>query len=155
MARPGVSYEEVEKTAILIVGEGRIPTIEGVRMRLGTGSSTTLAAHLRRWKACNSDTRQLAMKENLPEEMVELMKGLWQRLRDESAMQVNAVRQTADKDINELYAAIQQLQQENNRLVQKHHIVLQEKNSLVAEQAVLRSFIDELKRENSVLSAKN
>jgi hypothetical protein len=82
MARPGVSYEEVEKIAILIAGEGRIPTIESVRMRLGTGSSTTLATHLRRWKAGNSDTRQLAMKENLPEEIVELMKGLWQRLRD-------------------------------------------------------------------------
>lgn len=51
MARPGVTYSEVVQAAAELTGQGKNPTIEQVRLIIGNGSNSTLANHLRRWKA--------------------------------------------------------------------------------------------------------
>lgn len=51
MARGGVNYTEVDEAACYLQGLGRNPTVDAIRERLGTGSRTTLAEHLKRWKS--------------------------------------------------------------------------------------------------------
>ena len=41
MARSGINYHDVAKTAQKIVGQGKAPTIELIRAQLGTGSNST------------------------------------------------------------------------------------------------------------------
>ena len=50
MARPGVSYVQVSAAAEGLVESGRKPTIKNIREQIGSGSSTTISRHLKRWK---------------------------------------------------------------------------------------------------------
>jgi hypothetical protein len=63
MARPGINYHDVADAAQQLTGQGKNPTIEGIRAFLGTGSSSTIAPHLRDWKSKQGETQRLASKE--------------------------------------------------------------------------------------------
>jgi uncharacterized protein (UPF0548 family) len=82
MARNGVSYSEVAEKATQLLGEGRNPSVERIRILLGTGSTTTVANHLRQWKANQEATTLTSAKENIPLELVAVMKGLWERVNN-------------------------------------------------------------------------
>ena len=60
MARSGITYTEVSNAAKQLIAAGRSPTVETIRITLGTGSNSTINAHLRDWKtrqrACNKIT---------------------------------------------------------------------------------------------------
>ena len=81
MARPGITKQEVFAAANQILGQGKDPTIEQIRQLLKTGSNSTIAAHLRDWRASQSETQTLAINEGLPHDIVSVVKGLWDRLR--------------------------------------------------------------------------
>lgn len=50
MARPGVTYHEVSIIAQRLIAAGKNPTIDAIRIELGTGSNSTLGTHLRIFK---------------------------------------------------------------------------------------------------------
>ncbi|WP_370978584.1 DNA-binding protein [Agaribacterium sp. ZY112] len=50
MARPGVTYYDIQQAAQAIQGQGAAPTIDRVRAHLGTGSKSTIAPLLKRWR---------------------------------------------------------------------------------------------------------
>ena len=64
MARPGITYNDVVKAAIEISAKGTLPTIDNIRLLLGTGSSSTIAPHLRTWKSKQNDILLIAAKKN-------------------------------------------------------------------------------------------
>jgi colicin import membrane protein len=51
MARPGITYPEVEAAIHAIIAQGGNPTINRVRDKLGTGSPNTILTHLNAWRA--------------------------------------------------------------------------------------------------------
>jgi colicin import membrane protein len=51
MARPGITYPEVEAAIHAIIAQGENPTINRVRDKLGTGSPNTILTHLNAWRA--------------------------------------------------------------------------------------------------------
>lgn len=61
MARPGVTYTEIASAAQQIAASGRFPTVEGVRLILGTGSNSTVGQHLRTWKLKQDSTQQIGI----------------------------------------------------------------------------------------------
>lgn len=69
MGRPGITYHDVINATQQLQGQGKSPTIENIRFLLGTGSSTTIAMHLRQWKAQQGATHAIASKEQLPAEL--------------------------------------------------------------------------------------
>ena len=93
MARPGVTYTDVSLAAQQLVASGRAPTIETIRIALGTGSNSTLGAHLRTWKANQNQTQQIASKENIPEELIVVLKGLWERVMNQSEDKIQTIFQ--------------------------------------------------------------
>ncbi|MBS0358046.1 MAG: DNA-binding protein [Proteobacteria bacterium] len=50
MGRTGITEYNVEKAILEIQAKGKEPTIEAIRMTLGTGSNSTIAEHLKNWK---------------------------------------------------------------------------------------------------------
>src|SRR5690242_15701507 len=102
MARPGITYNDVAKAALELTGQGKLPTIDSIRQFLSTGSSSTIAPHLRTWKAKQGETQLIASKEKLPEDLVALMKGLWERVHQEAQNQISVIEQQANKNSNDL-----------------------------------------------------
>src|SRR5579872_5537529 len=81
MARPGITKQEVFEAASQLLGQGREPTIADVRQILQTGSNSTIANHLRDWRKEQDGTENLALHSNLPQEVLAMIKGLWERLK--------------------------------------------------------------------------
>lgn len=153
MSRPGVTYFEVAKATQTIVGKGKTPTIELIRSLLGTGSNGTIAAHLRTWREQQDQTQQLALKAELPEELISLMKGLWERVTSEANAKIDEIQQSVQTELAELKSKLQKLEQENAVWQQKHHQEKQEKAGLVQERVVLEQILQTCKQEVAELRA--
>ena len=153
MSRPGVTYFEVAKATQTIVGKGKTPTIELIRSLLGTGSNGTIAAHLRAWREQQDLTQRLALKAELPEELISLMKGLWERVTGEANAKIDEIQQSVQTEVAQLKAKLQQLEQENAVWQQKHHQEKQAKEGFVQERAVLEQILQACKQEIAELRA--
>jgi len=66
MGRAGVTLQEVEKAALQLQGRGKNPSVDAVREVIGTGSKSTIAQHLRDWKAQQSYASENCHKIYLP-----------------------------------------------------------------------------------------
>lgn len=84
MARPGVTYFDVANVASLLLESGENPTIDKVRQKLGTGSNSTIANHLKQWKEDNMPTTSLVANTTIPASLLSQIQSLWDRLKEEA-----------------------------------------------------------------------
>jgi len=155
MARPGVTYLEVSNAAQQLVAARKTPTIEAIRIALGgTGSNSTLGAHLRVWKANQNQTQQVATKENLPEELVATMKGLWSWVIDQSEEKILTIKQETQQDLAKLNQENQTLQQESGHWQQQYQQIKQERDGLVHEKMIIEQLLADAKIEKATLAEK-
>lgn len=78
MARAGVTYHDIAKAAEVIKNQRQEPTVDRVREQLGTGSKSTIAPLLKRWR---SDNGAAADVSGLPNDLVEVVKSLYERVQ--------------------------------------------------------------------------
>jgi chromosome segregation ATPase len=154
MTRPGVTYFDVANIAQQLIASGYEPTIERIRSQLKTGSNTTIGTHLRIWRSKRDTLQQLATKEKIPEELVILLKGLWERVMGQAEAQVDAIKNETQQDLEQQKQTIQQLQEKNARLQQSELQLKQSHNSLAQEKVVLEKIIADMKTEMAALQAK-
>lgn len=107
MGRIGITYSDVAKAASSLQQAHKRPTVDAVRSVLGTGSKSTIVPHLRRWR----------MKQEKGE-----VRG--QSLRDLNFMNTmndfyRHVQPELEDNLNYLRDELQNLSQENIRLVKK------------------------------------
>lgn len=76
MARPGISYEDVKHIALALIAQGDNPTIQRVREHLGSGSNSTIAAHLKRWQQ-ELATPKPALPPEIPEAVMAALSAFW------------------------------------------------------------------------------
>jgi hypothetical protein len=126
MARGGVTFTEVEEAARYLQGLGKNPTVDAIREKLGTGSRTTLAEHLTRWKALQADGEG-----RLPPSLLALVTGLWESLQRTAEQRIQENQSIAQQEADTLRTQLNAAQQTETRLNQTVH-QLQEK--LDAEQ---------------------
>jgi septal ring factor EnvC (AmiA/AmiB activator) len=82
MARYGVTFEKVATIAAELISQGINPTVDRVRTQLGTGSKSTIAKHLKRWRIQAEFSEQPGVQydpDQIPEELLTLMRDFWQR----------------------------------------------------------------------------
>lgn len=92
MARAGILYSQVASTANKLAAQGRNPTVDNVREALGnTGSKSTLAPLLKRWKNEQEGLVSEAQS-GLPVELVAAVKHLYEQVQYEAQQQVEALR---------------------------------------------------------------
>lgn len=155
MARPGVTYLEVSNAAKQLAVSGRIPTIENVRIALGsTGSNSTLGTHLRAWKATQDQTQQIATKENIPEELIATVKGLWELLINQSEEKILTIQQEAKQSLEKLKQETQQLQQESGQWQQQYRLIKQERDGFAHEKSTIEQLLADSKIEIATLTEK-
>jgi chromosome segregation ATPase len=154
MARPGVTYLDVANAAQQLVAAGRMPTIETIRIALGTGSNSTLGNHLRTWKSKQDQTQQIATKENIPEELIAALKGVWERVIVQSDEKIQAVQQETQQELMQLKHDVQRLQKDNTVLQQQYQQIKQERDGFAHEKSAVEQLLANAKIEIATLTGK-
>lgn len=154
MARLGVTYQDIANAADQIIGQGKQPTIELIRNLLGTGSSTTIANHLRSWRAEQEGSTSIAIKENLPQEFISVMKGLWQRLQAHADNQVEVVKREAELSQRYMKEEIEKYKTNNQRWQKMFEGWGREKDALLRDKLSLEQAVVSLQTEVAGLAAK-
>ena len=154
MARPGVTYSEVANAAQQLVAAGKIPTIEGIRRILGTGSNSTLGDHLRAWKAQQEQTQQIATKEHLPAELIAVLKGLWERVMNQAEDKIQLIQQESQQELTALRQTTHTLQQDNAYWQQQHQQTKQKLDSYTHDKSTLEQLLANAKIEIAACTEK-
>lgn len=81
MARPGVTYFDVAQAAKALQEGNELPTIDRIRQKLGTGSNSTIANHLKQWKSEQMPNVIEVPKTTIPTSLVSQLQGLWDELK--------------------------------------------------------------------------
>lgn len=151
MAREGISYEVVAQAANQLTAEGKNATIENVRFITGTGSSTTIAMHLRTWKGYNKETKTLK-DDILPEGIVLAMKGLWTHVIKEAQEQIAPIKQNLEQSVTELKMQLQALQEEIIYSQQQYQQLKLEKETVDKENILLKQSNHQLENEKIAMT---
>jgi chromosome segregation ATPase len=154
MARPGVTYLDVSNAAQQLVAAGRTPTIETIRIALGTGSNSTLGAHLRTWKSKQDQTQQVAIKENIPEELISALKGVWERVMNQSEDKIQVIQQETQQELMQLRQEVQRLQKDNAISQQQYQQIKQERDGFANEKSAIEQLLTNSKIEIAALTEK-
>jgi hypothetical protein len=154
MARPGITYQDVAMAAFELKGQRKSVTIENVRAILGTGSIGTINNHLRKWKEAQHSTQKVASKENLPENLIALVKGLWEGVITQSSEQFYPLEESYKQEIAELKSELEKYKNNNQRWQKLFNQWQQEKMSLTNEKLTLEQALEFVHKENATLNAK-
>lgn len=134
MARIGINYQDVATAATTVQGRDQVPTVDRIRAVLGTGSKSTIARYLKEWK---SKTNHIPGSDDIPQEIIGLIKGLWERLKNEADQKISIHEQEANKTIAEMSAALNteqktnvSLQSDLRNIEEKLHLQINLFNSL-------------------------
>jgi chromosome segregation ATPase len=126
MARAGVLYSHVAQAATKLVEDGRNPTVDTVREALGgTGSKSTIAPFLKRWKAEHQEAIAEA-DSGLPATLLQAVKGLHQHMQAEVGQQLDHAQQEHDAALRAAAAREQQLRADHQALSSTHAALSQE-----------------------------
>lgn len=154
MPRPGVSKQDVFAAANQLIGQGKDPTIEQVRQILKTGSNSTIAGHLRDWRATQSETQTVAVNEGLPHEMVGMMKGLWERLNVQADLKSDEIEEHYKTTITDLHQQLNKYKNNNRRWQKLFNQWQQDKEKLLTNKLTLEKKFESLLQDNTVLQTK-
>jgi len=112
MARTGVTYSDITKAAEAIKSYGQEPTVDRVREQLGTGSKSTIAPLLKRWRSDSDDPDNT---NGLPNDLIDVVKSLYERVQNMADHKIE-LAQTEFNSINE--GLRQELMDANNIITQ-------------------------------------
>lgn len=149
MARSGVLYVHIAQAAAQLVAAGHNPTIDSVRAALGgTGSKSTIAPLLKRWKGAHPG--RLAQAElGLPAELVLALKGVYEKVKAEATLQCQKAAQAHQAETAALQEQLQQAFVEHDAL-----LTVQEQQAQALAAATTRSqgLTETVQRQEIVLA---
>jgi len=113
MARSGVIYEEVERVARQLLSNGQHPSVQKVRNKLGTGSNTTIANHLKTWQSMFAASHSPVLPESVPDDLMTPLDDFWstavaraeanyQKFKDELVVKLDAAEANEQLAFNQL-----------------------------------------------------
>jgi len=121
MARTGITYSDVESAVQQLIGRGKNPTVDGIREILGTGSKSTIAQHLRALRV--SYEREVPGQMALPQELLALVTGLWEKLNAATDGRILQIEMNARQEVADISHI-------NNKLQQELTIITQQKTAI-------------------------
>ncbi len=149
MARTGVTYNDITKAAESIKSRGQEPTVDRVREHLGTGSKSTIAPLLKRWRSSNGDPASI---EGLPNDLVEVVKSLHDRVQQMAEHKVelartefNSITEGLQQELTEARNSITQLTSRQKE--QEQQLQTTQEHNQALSQSLEESRIDAAKYE--------
>ena len=155
MARAGVNYVDITDAAEAIKNQGKEPTVDRIREYLGTGSKSTIAPLLKRWRSKFNEKPDIS---DIPNDLIQALKALYkqiQTLADQKIEQARLEFKTeTDQHQLELNAAINEitLLTDNQENLQQRQQSLSDENSelkLTLESTKIALASSELQEKNS------
>ena len=119
MGRNGVTFYDIAETVPKLIEQRKTPSIDNIREYLGTGSKSTIAKLLREWKA--QQGLRPEDDSHLPPDLTELVKLLWDRVRQKADTQIANERQEFDAKIAETQQQYLQERRHHKNLQHRHH----------------------------------
>lgn len=116
MGRAGVTLLDVEKAALQLQGRGKNPSVDAIRELLGTGSKSTITQHLRDWKSVQQEAQG-----KLPNELLALVTGLWERLNNQADQRVTEIENNHTQQEQAIKQTLFQTQKELEQLKKHNH----------------------------------
>lgn len=150
MARSGVLYVHVAQAAAQLVAEGHNPTIDSIRVALGgTGSKSTIAPLLKRWKSAHPGT--VAQAElGLPAELVLAVKGIHEKVQAEAVVQLQQALQAHQVEVTAMQEQLQQACMERDVLLSVQE---QQAQALAAATTHSQGLADTVQRQEVTLAS--
>ncbi|MCD6027280.1 MAG: hypothetical protein K0R08_1799 [Solimicrobium sp.] len=119
MGRAGILYSHVAKAAAALVADGKNPTVDTIRVALGdTGSKSTIAPLLKRWKAEHQEAI-LEADLGMSVELLQAVKNIYEKMQTDVIDQLEQVQITHQTGVE---AAVKQMQQAKAKNVQQEKI---------------------------------
>ena len=127
MARAGISYSDVMKAAQIVAADGRNPTVDTVREALGsTGSKSTIAPLLKRWKEEFQGAGAVKTEAGLPAELMEAMRGVYHKQQRDVAQQLETAMQENRVELSAAQEKLKKTETERLKLVEVRTALTQE-----------------------------
>ncbi|MBY0545493.1 MAG: DNA-binding protein [Gammaproteobacteria bacterium] len=125
MSRTGIGYQEVALAAEKLVQQGASPTIERIRVLLGTGSYSTVSKYLTEWKTQHLKQRIDGHQSvGLPSDSInQAVASVWEQLQRDNAAKIEEIEATANDKI-------QLAQAEKEHALNELHRVMQDDQDL-------------------------
>lgn len=136
MARAGVNYHDVAQAAVELKAKGLEPTVDRIREFLGTGSKSTLAPLLKRWRAEHEESGDI---QGLPQELVDALKSIHERVQQLADNRIELAKKAFEDERASLSDQLIESQQLNTKLekiltaLKAEHQALKDKNTEQAE----------------------
>ncbi|MFL1495431.1 DNA-binding protein [Pseudomonas sp. O64] len=149
MARPGVLYVQVANAAARLAAEGQNPTIDSIRAALGgTGSKSTIAPLLKRWKSAHPAT-VIQADLGLPAELVMALKEVYLKVQAQATLQFEQAEQIHQASKAALHEQLQQTVVEQEALL---NIQQQQALALVSADTRLQELDETVQRQEIALA---
>ncbi len=141
MGRAGIHYSHVAKAAAQLAADGKNPTVDSVREALGsTGSKSTIAPLLKRWKEEHQDVI-VGTELGLPAELLQAMKGVYEKLQADVNQQLEQVSETHRIALQAATDQVRQFETNN-------HLLSEEKAGLSVELKQSQGALAQLQAEH-------
>jgi transketolase len=154
MARHGISYQQVAQAAAALVEQGKTPTHEHIRQLIGTGSNNTISKHLRQWKANQNINSLTTVKENVPVELTQVIKNLWERVVEQAEEKLIEIEKNYTQQISDLNLQYEKYKSNNRRWQHLSQNWIKEKDNLTVEKNRLETMLNAAEKVNAQLYAK-
>lgn len=149
MARIGIGWQEVSAAADELRSEGLEPTVDRVRERLGTGSKSTIAPLLKRWRQ-----EQGSADTSLPDELLQVVSSIHQRLQVLADQKVIAAEQEFEQQRQQWQQSIDQMQHELRQLGEQKETLENRIRTDEYEKIALRQALEESRLQAGQLEVR-
>lgn len=143
MGRLGVTYADVAQSAGKLIHGGHNPTVDAVRAELGTGSKSTIAPFLKRWKLEQQGIIASATHKAMPESLSTLVNDLYGRLQQEARLELEEATTRYDQEICTAKESLEHVSKRSDEM-EKLYLDAQE------NQNKLKNQLDESKSQQSL-----
>ena len=116
MSRPGITPEQVFAAASELRDRGQTVTVQAVRQALGAGRFTTVAQHLRAWRAHTEAPPPLVLPPAIAAAATQALTAVWMAACTLARQEIDTIRAQAATQEQAGQAAIQEALQEVARL---------------------------------------
>lgn len=146
MARAGVTFTDIAKAAEKIKTHGQEPTVDRVREHLGTGSKSTIAPLLKKWK---NNYLKNDNGTGLPNELMEAVKSLYENTQALADINIQKAKEECDLKLNELRNELKRSNEINFNLSSKLEEIKKRQSEYKSSEKLLNKEVEALNIEKS------